>query len=91
MRKKNLGIIFTVIFFGVIIGSLLGKLVALLLPDGVVKDFFLKSITAGFDPVTLNLGIIKMTLGFTFIVNIIGLIGLGIAAYLLKWYYGPRV
>jgi len=91
MRKKSLGIIFTILFFGAIIGSVLGQLVAFLLPDGVVKDFFLKSITAGFDPVTINLGIIKMTLGFTFVVNIIGLIGLSAAAYFLKWYYGPRL
>ncbi|NOZ62053.1 MAG: DUF4321 domain-containing protein [Calditrichaeota bacterium] len=91
MRQKNIGIVFTILFFGAILGSVLGQLVAFLLPDGVVKEFFLKSITAGFAPATLNLGVIKMTLGFSFVVNIIGLLGLGIAAYFLKWYYGHRL
>ena len=91
MRKKNPGIIFVILFFGALFGSILGKLIALVLPASVVKEFFLKSIVAGFDPITVNLGVLKITVGFSFIVNIIGLIGFAIAAYMLRWYYGHRL
>ena len=91
MKKKRLGIILVILFFGMLIGSALGKLIAYVVPEGVVKEFFLKSITAGFDPVTFNIGFLKLTFGFSFIINIIGIIGLAMAAYMLRWYYGHRI
>ena len=65
MRKRSLGILILFLFLGAIIGSALGKLIALILPDGVVKQFFIRSATIGFDPVTINLGFISFTFGFT--------------------------
>lgn len=91
MRKKSLGIILSVIFIGSIIGSAVGELIALIIPEGVVKQFFLRSVTIGFEPVTINLGILDFTLGFNFILNIIGVLGISFAAYLLRWYYGHRL
>ena len=91
MRKKSLGIILSVIFIGSIIGSAVGELIALIIPEGVVKQFFLRSVTIGFDPVNVNLGLLNITLGFNFILNIIGVLGIAFAAYLLRWYYGNRL
>ncbi|OQX96746.1 hypothetical protein B6I21_00200 [candidate division KSB1 bacterium 4572_119] len=91
MRKKKLGLIFVILFFGTIIGSALGSLIAYVLPEGVVKQFFLRSVTIGFDPVTLNLGILNFTMGFNFILNVIGVVSFFFVAYFLKWYYGNRL
>ncbi len=90
MRKRSLGIIILFLFLGTIIGSALGELIALLLPEGVVKQFFIRSATIGFDPVTINLGFITFTLGFKFILNVIGVVGIAFAAYLLRWYHQNR-
>jgi len=90
MRKRSLGVLILFLFLGAIIGSALGKLIAFILPDGVVKQFFIRSATIGFDPVTVNLGFINFTVGFEFILNVIGVVGIVFAAYLLRWYQQNR-
>lgn len=90
MRKKSLAFVLVILFLGAIIGSALSELLALLLPAGVVHEFFLRSATIGFDPFTLNLGIISFTLGFKFILNVIGVVGIALAAYVLRWYHQER-
>lgn len=74
------------IVLGAMIGSLIGELAGWILPAGVVKDFFLKNITVGIDPTLLNLNVFTFTFGFTFLLNIAGLIGIFTAVYLLRWY-----
>jgi hypothetical protein len=85
MRKKNLGFITLIIILGALIGSALGEIIAFILPVGVVKEFFLKSATASIGPGTLNIIILTITLGFSFKINVIGILGVVIAAYLLRW------
>ena len=86
MRKISLGTLLLFIFLGAIIGSALAELIGLLIPAGVVRQFFTRSATIGFDPFTLNLGFISFTFGFKFILNVIGVVGIAFAAYLLRWY-----
>ena len=90
MRKRSLGILILFLLLGATIGSALGKIIAFILPDGVVKQFFMRSATIGFDPVTINLGFISFTVGFEFILNVIGVVGIAFAAYLLRWYHQNR-
>ena len=85
MNRKNIWTILLILFLGALIGSALGELLAYLIPAGVVKEFFLKSAVARFGPATLNLVILTFTLGFSFKLNVIGIIGIIIAAYILKW------
>ena len=90
MRQRSLGFIIVIIFIGAIIGTALGELVAFILPDGVVKQFFLRSALVGFEPFLLNLGVFSFTVGFSFKLNIIGIIGIAITAYILRWYRSER-
>ena len=83
--KQSLGFIVVVLLMGAVMGTLLGELIAFLLPDGVVKDFFLKSGEIGFGPGTLNAVLFTITLGLTLKLNVVGLIGIGVAVYLLRW------
>ena len=85
MRHISFRLLILYVILGALIGSLLGE-IARLLPSGVVKDFFLRSVTAGFNPATLNLKIITYTVGFTFTLNIAGVLGVAIAVYMLRWY-----
>jgi len=71
---------------GALIGSALGELLGLLLPDGVVREFFLRSANPAFGPATLNLGLFTFTLGFSFKLNIVGIIGIFLSGYLLRWF-----
>ncbi len=85
MRKKSLAFIAIVIFFGAVIGTGLGELLSLIIPEGVVKDFFLKSVTASIGPATLDILLMTFTIGFSFKINIMGIIGILIMAYFLRW------
>jgi hypothetical protein len=85
MRKKSIGWIFVVILIGAFIGTALGEVLGLILPEGVVKEFFLRSATFGLGPGTLNLVIFTFTLGFSFKINVISVLGVVIIAYFLRW------
>jgi hypothetical protein len=85
MKKKSIGYWIVVLFIGAMIGSALGEVLAYILPSGVVKQFFLKSATASVGPGTLNIIILTLTLGFSIKLNVMGVIGIFIAAYILRW------
>ena len=86
-RKHTFLWIFLAIFLGALIGGVLGEVIALVIPSGVVHDFFLRSVIFGFSPTTINLVLLTFTIGFTFKLNIIGVIGIFLATYILRWYF----
>lgn len=85
MRKKRLGFILIILLLGGLVGTALGEVLTLILPPGVVKEFFLRSASFGFSPTQINLVIITFTLGFSFKINIIGVIGIVVVGYMLRW------
>ena len=87
MRKKHTtGWILLTVIVGAIMGSVMGQVIAFVLPDGVVKEFFLRSIVLGFSPTTIDLALFTFTLGLSFQLNIIGVIGIILAVNLFRWY-----
>ena len=87
LKKRGAGFYLLIILAGALLGSGLGDLVGYILPSGVVRDFFTKAITPGiYPPLTINLLVISLTLGFTLKLNIIALLGVVLMAYLLKWF-----
>jgi hypothetical protein len=85
MRKKSVSFVIFIIIIGAMIGTALGEVIGIIVPKGVVQDFFLKSVSASIGPATLNIILITLTLGFSFKLNITGVIGILIAAYALRW------
>jgi len=85
-RRLSITWILLTIVLGAIIGSALGEVIGLAMPEGVVRQFFTNTANIGFDPVQLNLGIISLTFGFLFRLNVIGVIGIILAAYIFRWY-----
>ena len=83
--QRKMGFIVLVLFLGAAIGSLLGKFIGYLLPEGVAKDFFYLGIKQSFGPAQLDLQLFALTLGLSIDFNIVGLIGILIAIYLLRW------
>jgi uncharacterized membrane protein len=85
MRKKSTTFIVFIIIVGAMIGTAIGEVIGILVPQGVVQDFFLKSASASIGPGTLNIILMTITLGFSFKLNVMGVIGILIAAYALRW------
>ena len=74
-----------VVIVGLVIGSLLGELLGATLREGWVQEVFTRGPTVGLTtPATLDLRFLSLTLGFTLKVNVVGLIGVVIAAIVLR-------
>ena len=62
-----------ILIFGGLLGSLVGKLLGILLPEGVLYDIVSQGVRVGLQPpVTFDLWITSITLGFTFQMNACG-------------------
>ncbi|GJM44778.1 MAG: hypothetical protein DHS20C21_16200 [Gemmatimonadota bacterium] len=85
-RQKDFRVLIFLVMLGMVVGSAVGEAIGLVLPAGVVKDFFLKSVTWGFGPTPLNLVAFTLTIGFAFDVNMMAVLGIVFAAYLFRWY-----
>jgi len=85
-QKRSLGFIFIILIFGAIVGTLFGNVLALLLPEGVVKQFFLQSVSWGISPVTLDFIVGTVTFGLRVKFNIISVLGLAAAYYFLRYF-----
>jgi len=85
---------FLVLLVGAMIGSVLGALLGYLLPEGVVRDFFLTSVhldLAGLvgqesGVIVLDLIILTIKFGLSITLNFASLIGLATAYYFLRYF-----
>ena len=85
-RKRSLGILFITLVFGGALGTVLGDLIALSLSEGVVKQFFLQSVSWGISPVTMDLLVITVTFGVRFKISISSVLGLSAVYYFLRYF-----
>ena len=85
-NKRTVKFIFLILFFGVISGSVISMFLGFILPEGVVKDFFLMYQELGWQRTTLNLGVVKITTGFIFSISVCSLIGLFMSWYFLRYF-----
>lgn len=86
MRRTSLGFILLVVLLGAMIGGALGEVLALILPQGVVREFFLRAAEVSVGPAALNLILVKLTLGLALKINVISVLGIFLASYFLRWY-----
>ncbi|MFZ3089807.1 MAG: DUF4321 domain-containing protein [Nitrospirota bacterium] len=83
--KRNFWIFLVFILLGGLLGSILGEILGIVAPDGPLRSIFLKGFRIGIDPpFTLNLRIITFTIGFTFSINLMSILGMIIGMYLYK-------
>ena len=94
MTKRNVSLIVVGLFIGAAIGGVLGNILGWGLPDGVVKDFFLTSLSldlGGFSEnemgvIVLDLKIITLKFGLAMNFNFTSIIGLTSAYYILRYF-----
>lgn len=85
--RRRIGIIVLVFFLGVILGSVVGELIGLLLPeDNVIRSLFVTGKEFQFGPVYCDLIIFSFTIGFSLKVNLISVLGIVTVAFLLRLY-----
>ena len=93
MKKRKLHIIVLSLFIGAIFGGVVGSIFSLVLPESVVKDFFLTSITFDLGGLVNNdlgvfvidLKIIVLKFGLSISFNFTSVIGIAVAYYILRY------
>lgn len=94
MNRRNISLIILGLFVGAAIGGILGNLLGWILPEGVVKTFFLTSMTMDLGGlvgnelgvIILDLKIITLKFGLTLNLNFTSIIGLTSAYYILRYF-----
>ncbi|MEE8341227.1 MAG: DUF4321 domain-containing protein [Candidatus Neomarinimicrobiota bacterium] len=94
MKKRSWGYITLGLLIGAMIGSILGNLLGWILPEGVVKDFFLLGVSfdlAGLvgnetGVIVIDLIIITFKFGLSIALNFTSLIGFAAAYYFLRFF-----
>ena len=83
--QRGVGLVLLVVVAGLVVGSLLGELLGGLLPSGWAQDLIAKGPTIGLNPpATLDLRFLALTFGLSLKVNLVGVIGIVIAALTLR-------
>ena len=93
MKKRKLHIIVLSLFVGAVFGGVVGNIFSLVLPESVVKDFFLTSITFDLGGLVNNdlgvfiidLKVIVLKLGLSMSFNFTSVIGIAVAYYILRY------
>jgi len=94
MKNRDISLIVIGLFAGAIIGGVIGNLMVWILPEGVVKDFFLTSITFDIGGVVgnevgvivIDFKIITLKFGLSLALNFTSVIGLATAYYILRYF-----
>ncbi len=85
--KKNMPLTIFILLLGLIIGSFIGDLLGMVLPDGAVKTVMTTPLRIGFHPISIDLHIFTLIFGLMIKINLFGIIGVLILGYSLKWLY----
>ena len=92
-NKRSVKIIILILFVGAVVGTLLGELLGFILPEGVVKQFFLQSAEfslrgfgANGDAISLDLKVIQLIFGLKIRLNFASLFGLAASYYFLRYF-----
>ena len=94
MNKRSIGVVVLILFFGTILGTLLGELLGWILPDSVVREFFLRSVDFSLAGLTSNeSGVVSLDLimfsiqfGLRVTFNFTSIVGFSVAYYFLRYF-----
>jgi hypothetical protein len=75
-------------FLGIVVGTVVGEVIGLLLPEGkVIRDVFVSSTDFHLGPLHLDLVVFSFTVGFSLRVNLMSAVGIFLVALVLRWYW----
>ena len=87
--KRSIFLLFLILFFGAVCGSILSLFVGNVFPEGVVKEFFLSSQSFGWGANENNwvdLFVIRFKTGFYVDISVASIIGMIVSWYFLRYF-----
>ncbi len=72
------------LILGALVGALLGELIRLLFPGGILEQLFARGVSPGLSPATMDLRVFSVTFGFTLRLNLASVLGIGLALFVYR-------
>ena len=82
LRKTTFKVL-VAILLGALIGDVIGEILRIVLPPSAAKEIILHPVQFGFSPFTVDLVIVKFTLGLTIDFNILAALFVALMIFLL--------
>lgn len=83
--KKSGWTLLMFIFVGGLLGGVLGEILRVFTPPGTIQNIFSRAVSPGLDPpFTVDLVLLKVTIGFILKMNLLTLLGIFLGIYLYK-------
>ncbi|MBZ0168563.1 hypothetical protein MELA_02667 [Candidatus Methylomirabilis lanthanidiphila] len=84
-RDDSAIVLLVILILGALIGTVMGEVIAVMAPGGIVEKIFSKGITPGLSPpATLDLKVLSISFGFNVKINLSSLLGIGLALLLYR-------
>ncbi len=83
--RKSPWILVTCVLVGGLFGGLLGEILMAVTPPGIIQNIFTQAVHPGLSPpVTIDLWLLKFTVGFTVKMNLLSFIGILFGVFVYK-------
>ena len=83
--RKSPWILLIFLHIGGLLGGILGEILRVMAPQGTIQGIFSTHFTPGISPpLTLDLVLVKLTLGFSIKINLLSILGMFVGVYLYK-------
>ncbi|MDH5667545.1 MAG: DUF4321 domain-containing protein [Nitrospira sp.] len=83
--RKSPTVLFIFVIIGGLLGGILGEILHIMAPQGTIQSIFSTHFNPGINPpLTIDLVLMKLTLGFSVKINILSVLGMFIGVYLYK-------
>lgn len=69
------------LILGALVGALLGEIIRLLFPGGILEQVFARGVSPGLSPATMDLRVLSVTFGFTLRLNLASVLGIALALF----------
>ena len=83
--RKSPWVLLIFVLIGGLLGGILGEILHVMAPQGNIQSIFSTHFTPGISPpLTIDLVLLKFTIGFSLKVNLLSILGMFIGVYLYK-------
>jgi len=83
--RKSYWVLLIFVLIGGLLGGVLGEILRVMAPHGTIQTVFATNFTPGINPpLTIDLILLKLTLGFELKINLLSLLGMFLGIYLYK-------
>ena len=83
--KKSPWILLIFVLIGGLLGGVLGEILRVMAPHGTIQTVFATNFVLGItEPLSIDLVLLKFTIGFVLKINLLSLLGMFLGVYLYK-------